>query len=113
MLGLDVVVSVEQYNTLRVYGLPGSCVMVIRAIVEHGQIRPLEPLPSEWVDGRELRVLEAGSGELPEEPDTWCEEMDTLAAELNDPEDWARIEAALAEADIQARSYVKREMGLR
>ena len=40
--------------------------MVIRAVVEHGQIRLLEPLPSEWVEGRELRILEAGSGESPE-----------------------------------------------
>jgi hypothetical protein len=45
-------------------------------------MRPLEPLPAEWVDGRELRVLEAGTLEEPEEPDTWSAEMDTLAAEL-------------------------------
>ncbi len=35
-----------------------------------------------------------------------------LTAELDDPEDWARIEAALAEGDIQAKSFVQREMGL-
>jgi hypothetical protein len=75
-------------------------------------MRPLEPLPAEWVDGRELRVLEAGTLEEPEEPDTWSAEMDTLAAELADPEDWARIEGALAEADRQAKSFVRREMGL-
>jgi hypothetical protein len=86
--------------------------MVIRAIVERGLIRPLEPLPKEWVDGRELRVLEAESSERPEEPDMWCAEMDTLSAEIDDPEDWARIEAALAAADIQAKSYIRREMGL-
>jgi len=84
--------------------------MVIRAIVEHGQIRPLEPLPSEWADGRELHVLEAGSPEGQEEPDTWCAEMDGLAAALDDPEDWARIEAALVEADRHAKSQVRREM---
>jgi hypothetical protein len=38
--------------------------------------------------------------------------MDALAAELNDPEHWARVEAALAEADVQDKSYVKRETGL-
>jgi hypothetical protein len=86
--------------------------MVIRAIVEHGQIRPLEPLPAEWVDGRELCVLEAESHEALEEADTWCAEMDALASELDDPEDRDRIEAALAEADIQAKSHVRREMGL-
>jgi hypothetical protein len=86
--------------------------MVIRAIIDHGQIRPLEPLPSDWVDGRELQVLEAESRNALEEPDMWSAEMDRLAAELDDPEDWARIDAALAEADMQAKSYVRREMGL-
>jgi hypothetical protein len=86
--------------------------MVIRAVVERGQIRPLEPLPSEWVDGRELRVLEAESGHEPEELDAWCAEMNALAGELDDPEDWARIEAALADADTQAKAIVRREMGL-
>ena len=81
--------------------------MVIRAIVEHGQILPVEPLPPEWFDGRELHVVEAGSCEGPEEPDTWCAGMDSLTAELDDPEDWARIEAALAEGDLQAKSFVR------
>ncbi len=86
--------------------------MVIRAIVEQGQIRPLDPLPSEWIEGRELRVLEAESHEGPDEADTWSREMDILAAEPDDPQDWAHIEAALANADIQAKAYVRREMGL-
>jgi hypothetical protein len=86
--------------------------MVIRAVVEHGQIRLLEPLPSEWVEGRELRILEAGSGESPEEVDKWRLEMNALTAEADDPADWARIEAALSEADAQAKAYVRREMGL-
>jgi len=86
--------------------------MVIRAIIEQGQIRPLEPLPSEWVEGRELRVLEAESHDGPDGADTWSREMDILAADPADPEDWAHIEAALADADIQAKAYVRREMGL-
>jgi len=86
--------------------------MVIRAIVERGLIRPLEPLPKEWVDGLELRVLEADSCERLVEPDAWSAEMDALSAEIDDCDDWARIEAALAEADIQAKSHIRREMGL-
>ena len=39
-------------------------------------------------------------------------EMDALSAEIDDPEDWARIEAALEEADVQAKSSIRREMGL-
>jgi hypothetical protein len=86
--------------------------MVIRAIVEHGQIRLLEPMPSEWVEGRELCILEASSDEVPTEPDTWSLEMDALTAEADDPEDRARIDAALAEADEHAKAHVRREMGL-
>jgi hypothetical protein len=86
--------------------------MVIRAVVEHGQIRLLEPMPSEWVEGRELCILEANSDEVPKERDTWSLEMDALTAEADDPEDWARIDRALAEADEHAKSYVRREMGL-
>jgi hypothetical protein len=86
--------------------------MVSRAVAEHGQIRLLEPMPSEWVEGRELCVLEADSDEVPDGPDTWSLEMDALAAEADDPEDWARTAAALADADEQAKAYVRREMGL-
>jgi hypothetical protein len=39
--------------------------------------------------------------------------MDALTAGADDPEDWARIDAALAEADEQAKAYVRREMGLK
>jgi hypothetical protein len=86
--------------------------MVIRAVVERGQIRLLEPMPSEWVEGRELCILEASSDEVTRESDTWSVEMDALTAEANDPDDWARIDAALAEADDQAKAFVRREMGL-
>jgi hypothetical protein len=86
--------------------------MVIRAIVEHGQIRPLEPLPAEWADGRELRVLEAEPREAPEEPSARRAEMDALSADAFEPEARARIEAALSEADRHARSKLHRAMGL-
>jgi hypothetical protein len=34
--------------------------------------------------------------------DAWSENMKTLTAELNDPQEWQEIEAALAEADRQS-----------
>ena len=86
--------------------------MVIRAVVEHGQIRLLEPMPSEWIEGRELCILEANSDEVLRESDTWLLEMDALTSEAVDPEDWARIDAVLADANDQAKAYVRREMGL-
>jgi hypothetical protein len=85
--------------------------MVIRAVVEHGQIGVLEPMPLEWVGGQELCILEAESDKVSGESDTWSLGMDALAAEADDPEDWARIDAALAEAEEQAKAHVRREMG--
>jgi hypothetical protein len=86
--------------------------MVIRAVVEHGKIRLLEPMPPQWVEGRELCIVLADSDEISEGADTWSVEMDALAAEADDPDDWARIDAVLAEADEQAKTYIRRKMGL-
>lgn len=85
--------------------------MAIRAVVERGVIRPLEPVPPEWVEGAEVSV------ELTDDPpldagDNWLQELDELAAAIYDPEDWARIEGTLAEADALAKQQMRREMGL-
>jgi dienelactone hydrolase len=85
---------------------------MIRAVVQNGVIQPLEPLPPNWTDGREVVV-----GDLTEQPangemDTWAQEMDNLTASLNDPQEWADLDAVLAEADRQSKTAVRREMGL-
>jgi hypothetical protein len=86
--------------------------MGIKAVVEQGIIRALEPLPPDWIEGRELRVEAVGDeGEL-EAPDTWSQEMDALTADLCAPEEWAQIEDTLREADEQAKAWVRRAMGL-
>ena len=86
---------------------------MIRAIVKNGAIQPLEPIPAEWSDGKELVVQEAdgNSRESPEELDKWCRELDALCAE-GDPEDDERLRTALAEAHERAKAVVRREMGL-
>ncbi len=48
---------------------------------------------------------------LPEDLETWSREVGTLAAEIL-PEDLESLEAALAEADREAKAYVRRQMGL-
>ncbi len=87
---------------------------MIQAVVKNGVIQPLEPLPPAWTDGRRV-VVEDFEEPLPngdEDFDRWSTDMKTLTAELNDPEEWREIEAALAEADRQSKSLVRREMGL-
>jgi hypothetical protein len=86
---------------------------LIRAIVKNGGIQPLEPLPPDWEEGREVVVDDLvdqssnGTGDI----DTWAEEMKTLTAELDNPQEWQEVEAALAEADRQNKTLVRREMG--
>ncbi len=88
---------------------------MIRAVVQNGMIQPLEPLPPNWADGREVVV-----GDLTDQPskgvadvDTWAHDMDALTASLNDAGEWAELEVVLAEADRQSKASVRRDMELR
>jgi hypothetical protein len=87
---------------------------MIRGVVKNGVIHPLEPLPADWEDGREVLVddvvEESSNGSA--DVDHWTEEMNALTAELNVPEEWHAIEEVLAEADRQNKALVRREMGL-
>ena len=87
---------------------------MIRAMVENGVIQPVDPLPKDWKDGREVvvTVLEEQSPNGGDDFDSWFLDMKALTAELNDPQEWKEIEAVLAEADRQSKSLVRREMGL-
>jgi hypothetical protein len=87
---------------------------MIRAVVKNGVIQPLEPLPPDWADGREVLVNDVGeeSSNGTADVDHWTEEMNALTAELNVPEEWHAIAEALTEADRQNKALVRREMGL-
>jgi hypothetical protein len=87
---------------------------VIRAMVENGVIQPLEPLPPEWRNGREVTITDLAEqpGNGAEDFDTWAQDMNRLTAELNDAREWEQIDALLAEADRQNKALVRREMGL-
>ncbi len=82
---------------------------MIRAIDRDGKIEPLDPRPAHWGEGRELQIIEAEPSDDPEEIEKWWNE---LRNGPDDPEDWQRFEAALAEADRVAKDQVRKEMGL-
>jgi hypothetical protein len=85
---------------------------MVRAVLKNGVIHPLDPLPPEWTDGRELQVEDAEEpDESPEALDRWYQELEASVANI-DPEDYKRLEAVLAEADARAKEMVRREMGL-
>lgn len=69
-----------------------------KAVLEHGVIRPIEPLPSDWRDGQELRVEKAETAETPvQEIDRDFAELAALCAQGN-PDDDAKLTQALDKA---------------
>jgi hypothetical protein len=81
---------------------------MIRAVVKNGVIQPLDPLPAEWKEGREV-VVDDLAEQLPSESDEfdrWSEDMKILTAELNNLQEWQEIEATLAEANRQNKALV-------
>jgi hypothetical protein len=83
-----------------------------RAVLKIGVIYPLEPLPPEWADGQELEVAPARLAEEdPEAIERWARELDALCAD-SDPEDEARMLAAIDKQRREAKAQARREMGL-
>jgi len=71
---------------------------MIRAVVQNGLIRPLEPLPAEWTEGRRAVVEDADSTSV-EELDGWYRELQRLGPAEYEPGEWQRVQAVLNEAD--------------
>ena len=80
---------------------------MVRAILHDGVILPLSPLPADWSEGQELVIDEALPSVSPKELAAWSLEMDELTASIPE-EDFERLEAALAEADKEAKELVRR-----
>ena len=84
----------------------------MKAVVSHGEIRPLEPLPADWQEGQRLRVEKADDGEPAlEEIDRDFAILASLC-ETSEPADEEKLERALQEARRQAKEQVRRHMGL-
>jgi hypothetical protein len=84
---------------------------MIRAIVQNGEIRPLEPLPAEWSNGRHVIVEDADVASV-EELEAWYRELQSLGPAEYEPGEWQHMQEVLNEADEQAKALVRREMGL-
>jgi hypothetical protein len=83
---------------------------MVRAILHGGVIKPLSSLPEAWQEGQELLIQEVDSASS-EDWNAWDQEVAELAAKIP-PEDHLCVEAALAEADREAKELVRRRMGL-
>lgn len=84
-------------------------------MVKNGMLQPLDPLPSEWTEGREVEIN--GAVVPPQELEglerAFAEVEAVIAQTPDDPEDWKRVEEALAEQKRLGKEYVRRLMGPR
>ena len=84
---------------------------MIKAVVKNGTIHPLEPMPPDWSDGREVIVEEFEPSGRPEQIDDWFQDLEAAATKM-DPEDERRLDDAVTEVRRQAKEMARREMGL-
>jgi hypothetical protein len=84
---------------------------MIRAVVQNGLIRPVDPIPPTWVEGHEVIVEDADFTSI-EDLEAWYLELQKLGPAKYEPGESQRVQAILNEADEQAKAAVRREMGL-
>ena len=84
---------------------------MIRAIIQNGQIHPLDPLPAEWTEGRQVIVEDAESASS-DDLDEWYRELQGLGPAQYEPGEWEQVQETLAEADEMAKAMSRRQMGL-
>jgi hypothetical protein len=75
---------------------------VVKAVVSHGAILPLEPLPADWQEGQSLRVEKLDDGEATAEGIDHDFAILASLCEASDPADEVRLQPALHEARDQA-----------
>ena len=85
---------------------------MLKAVINHGQIRPLEPLPDDWHEGQPLRIEKAEDDEAPAEQVDRDFAVLASLCESSEPGDEEQLARALREARQQAKEQVRRQMGL-
>jgi hypothetical protein len=85
-----------------------------RVVVRNGVLVPLEPLPDGWGEGQELEIpTDAASvtpQETPDDETRWAA-IEQAASEIT-VDEFRQMQAALEEADRQAKDWTRRRMGL-
>ena len=82
---------------------------MIRAVYRGGSIEPVDAVPPTWIEGTEL-LVENSIGESAVALTHWHDELEAHAAEVL-PEDITELNAALSQADKDAKAWMRREMG--
>lgn len=91
---------------------------MIRAVFENGEVRLLDPAPTDWPDGQSL-IVERAPGpdavhgaEIDTAPDvaTWYAELVRLGSFRYEPGEKEEIDALMREMDEAAKEGVRKEM---
>jgi hypothetical protein len=87
---------------------------MLRVVVRNGVLVPLEPLPQEWAEGQELEIphddASGGAEETADDDVRWAA-IEQAASEIT-VDEFQQMQAALEEADRQAKDWMQRRMGL-
>jgi len=80
--------------------------MTIKAVLRHGIIQPVEPLPPDWADGQELVVEEPNPVHSDAQISQWAREMDAATAQIP-AEEHERFLKALDEIERESKQAVR------
>jgi len=87
---------------------------MVRAVITNGAIVPIEPLPKEWFEGKEVGVADFDDDaatdveRLAREADEWFLEMQDAVSRIR-PEDADALMAALDEVERESKEIAGRE----
>ena len=81
-----------------------------RAVLKGGVFHPIDPLPADWNEGREVLVEDADPGGA-DQIEAWYRDMEDITSGLR-PEDDEQLMRAVAEVRCQAKEVARREAGL-
>jgi len=83
--------------------------MTIKAVLRHGVIQPIDPLPSDWADGQELLVEEpqpSGAADIAK----WSAELDAATTQIP-AEEHVRFLQALDQIERESKAAVRKQWG--
>lgn len=83
---------------------------MIHGIVQDGTIVPLDPISPEWGDGRHVVIDDAREGPVEQRSqiESWYANLEALGPAQYEPGERAAIEKIMADADREAKEYVRR-----
>lgn len=85
--------------------------MTIKAVLRHGVIEPLDPLPPDWADGQELVIEGPKLDRADAEINKWAQEMDAATAQIP-AEEHDRFLQALEQIERASKDAVRKQWEL-